>query len=399
VGVVSFGADGPDIVGAMQHALLAAAILFGSVATASAQDAAPPPPVADPAQAEFDAAFAAMMRGDFQAAVVGFRTVARTSLNAELRGAASQLGRLAEDYQRRGGRLSFDRSLAAQAGLAEDDQADAGRTTFIITTTIAALYTGAVLTDLSDTSDIKAGTLMIMGTTAGGLVGSLYGSRGRTITGGMADAYGLGLAVGVGNMLLLAGPIGLFDVTTNRSEKTQLFVLAGAWGGAAAGLILADHIRPTRAQVSVTSTIGVMGVASTLLGLAIAQPDLSDDTFLTVTAAGLDISVAAGVGFASKLDWSLSRARLVGLSAFLGALAGVGTSILLFADTDGDGDNALRGAAGITLAGMWGGFALGTRLTRDMASDYRFRPAQGATASVVPTVIKSAPGLSVVGSF
>lgn len=387
----------------MHRALLAAAFLVCSVATASAQDA--PPSVADPAKAQFDAAFDAMVRGDFAAAAIGFRGVVSTALDAELRGAAAQLGRLAEDYQRRGGRLSFERGPVAAVGAAEDDVKDAGRTSLIVTSTFAGLYTGIVATDLTDTDDPKVGTLIIAGATAGGLVGSLYGSRGRTITGGMADAYSLGLLVGVGNTLLLAGPVGLFDAVTNASEKTQLFVLGGVWGGAVGGLLLADQIRPTRAQVSVTGTFGIMGVASTLLGLAVIQPDdLGGDAFLTITAAGLDLSVAAGAGFAGKLDWSLSRARLVGLSAFLGALSGVGTSILLFADNDGDGDNAFRGAAAITFAGMWGGFWLGTHLTRNMAPDYRFRPKAGLDASLAPTVLRgshgtSAPGLALTGAF
>jgi hypothetical protein len=392
----------------MRNALIAASLVLGSVSTVHAQEPDGPPPAADPSRTQFDAAFDAMTRGDFQTAAVGFRAVAASSPDPELRGAAIQLGRLAEDFQRRGTRLTFSNApgLAGpmrspkEVGVSEDDEIDGGRTSFIITSTVASFYTGIVLVDLSDSEDIKGGTLIVMGTTAAGLVGSLYATRGRTMTGGMADAYGLGMALGVGNSLLLSSPLGVVDADTNASEKTQLFVLGSAWGGAAAGLMIADRIRPTRAQVSVTSTIGAMGMISTLLGLAILQPDdLDGDTFLTVTALGLDAGVVAGAGFAGKLDWSLSRARLVGLSAFLGALAGVGTSILLFADDDGSDDNTARMAAGITLGGLWGGFALGTRLTRDMAPDYRFRAKPGVSANLSPTMIRSAPGLSVVGSF
>jgi hypothetical protein len=152
--------------------------------------------------------------------------------------------------------------------------------------------------------------------------------------------------------------------------------------------------------VSVTSTIGLMGLASTLLSLAIVQPDDTDgNTFLAVTAGGLDAGLAVGAAFARNVDWSLSRARLVGLSAFLGGLAGVGTSLLLFADAGGDADNTARLAAGITLGGLWGGFALGAYLTREMAPDYRFRQRAGATPLVAPTMIRDAPGVAVAGMF
>jgi hypothetical protein len=283
----------------------------------------------------------------------------------------------------------------------EDDERDGGRASFVVTTTLAALYSGVVLLDLSDLDDVRSGTLVVMGSTAAGLVGALYGTGGRTMTGGMADAWSLGLMVGAGNALLLAGPFGLYGATSNASEKVQSFVLGSSWGVAAAGLLVADHFRPTRAQVSVTTTIGAMGLASTLLSLAIIQPDdLDGDAFLSLTAAGLDVGIGVGAVFAGKLDWSLSRARYVGLSAFLGGLAGVGTSLLLFANGgDGDSDNLGRAVAGITLTGLWGGFALGTYLTRDMAPHARFRQRADAPPMVAPTVIRDAPGIAVVGAF
>jgi len=397
----------------MGRFLVVVCLLFATrVSSAQPGEPMPPPPpddmqpVPSPAdRAQFDAAFDAMTRGDFAAAVVGFRAVLATTGDPELRGAANQLGRLADDLARRGGRLTFGAApgtvppVGEVVGVSEDDEVDGGRASFVVTTTIAALYSGVVLIDLLDSEDVRSGTLVVMGSTAVGLLGSIYGTSGRTMTGGMADAWSLGLSVGAGNALLLASPIGLFDTDTNQSEKIQTFVLGATWGAATAGLVLADRIRPTRAQVNVTGTFGVMGLASTLLSLAIVQPDdLDGDTFLTLTAVGLDAGLGVGAGFASKLDWSLSRARYVGLSAFLGAVAGGGTSLLLFADS-GD-NNSGRLAAGITLAGLWGGFFLGNHLTRDMAPDYRFRRvAATASALVAPTVIRDAPGVAVVGAF
>lgn len=384
--------------------------LAGVLAMATSSAAQPAAPPADE-QAQFDAAFEAMLRGDFAAASAGFKTLAQTAATPERRASSSELAHLADELLARGGRLTFSAAPGAAAdepplaaapapaviAISEDDARDGGRASFVLTTTMASFYSGFVLLDLVDVDDVRTGTAVVLGSTAAGVVGSIYGTRDRTMTGGMADAWRLGLFAGAGNALLLSQPLGFYDADTNASEKVNSFTLVSSWGAATAGLLVADQIRPTRAQVTVVETFGLMGVASTLLSLAIVQPnDLSGDAFTTITALGLDGGLAAGALFAGKLDWSYSRARYVELSAFLGGLAGVGGSILLLADRGGD--DTARLAAGITLAGLWGGFALGTHLTRDMAPDYRFRRA-GALTTIAPTSIRNAPGLALTGTF
>lgn len=393
--------------------LLLAAFVMGSVSLVHSQPVDP--------RAQYEDAYQAMVNGEFGRAASGFAAAAAMTDDPELRSAANQLSRLASDLATRNARLMFGTpALSAPRGAAayppsagdepprveagsniavsEDDARDGGRSTFVATTTIASLYTGVVLLDLLDIDDVRTGTLIVMGTTAAGVIGSIYGTKGRTMTGAMADSWSLGLTVGAANALLLSSPVGLTD-GNNVSEKIQTTTILSAWGVATAGLLFADHYRPTRAQVSVTGTFGMMGVATTLLSLAIIQPDnLTGDASLTLTAVGLNASLVAGGVFASKLDWSQSRARYVGLSALLGGLAGIGSSLLLFADAGGG--NVARLAAGITLGGMWGGFALGTHLTRDMAPDYRFRiKPMTAQTTVAPTRINEAPGLAVVGAF
>jgi hypothetical protein len=388
---------------------------FVCVMAMASMAAAQPAPADE--QTQFDAAFEAMLRGDFAAASAGFKALASTSATPERRASSNDLARLADELMARGGRLSYGppsiepaapgavvagpAALGPSQGVvavSEDDSRDGGRASFVITTTMASFYSGFVLLDLLDVDDLKVGTLVVMGSTAGGVLGSLYGTSGRTMTGGMADAWRLGLFAGVGNALLLSAPIGLYDATDNASEKVNSFVLASGWGLATAGLLIADNVRPTRGQVTVVENFGLMGVSSTLLSLAIIQPeDIDGDAFLTVTALGLDAGLAVGALFGDKLDWSHSRARLVELSAFLGGVAGVGTSILLLSDSDGS-DNSLRAGAAITLAGLWGGFFVGSHLTRNMVPDYRFRN-QGAAAMIGPTSIRNAPGLALTGTF
>lgn len=394
------------------------AVVMATVGSAVAQPAPeeqpvpedPPAPAdaVDDEQVRFDAGFQAMLRGDFAAASAVFKALARSAATPDRRASSTELARLADELIARGGRLAFGAAPGAVSmqpaapaaevvAISEDDSRDGGRASFVVTTTMASFYTGFVLLDLLDTDEIRTGTLVVMGSTAGGVLGSIYGTRGRTMTGGMADSWRLGLFTGVTNALLLAGPFGIWESDTNVSEKINTFVLLSGWGLATAGLVAAEAIRPTRAQVTVMETFGLMGVGSTMLALAMVQPDdLESDVFMSLTAAGLDGGLLAGGLFGSKLDWSHSRSRYVQLSAFLGALAGGGTSLLLFAD-DGS-DNTLRLAAGITLGGLWSGFLLGTHLTRDMAPDYRFRR-QGPTAMLAPTTIRNAPGLALTGMF
>jgi len=251
-------------------------------------------PAAADAQAQFDAAFDAMTRGDLATASTGFHAVAGATADPELRGAANQLARLADDLMRRNMRLvaaaappgeSGGAPMRDTVGVSEDDQSDGGRTSFIVSTTIASLYSGVVLLDVLDVDDVRTGTLVVMGSTTVGLLGSLYGTRGRTMTGGMADAWSLGLMVGTGNALLLSGPLGLYEADENASEKVQTFVLGAAWGGAAASLFAADRIRPTRAQVSVTGTF-VVRSASTRLSVSVTVWKLGILTFTAYRPMG-----------------------------------------------------------------------------------------------------------------
>lgn len=209
--------------------LLAAAFVLGTVSLVHAQ------PAPD-ARAQYEDAYTAMMNGDFGRAASGFNAAAAMTDDPELRMAANQLARLANDLATRGARLAFGpatpaNTLPPPAGapplveggpagaVSEDDAKDGGRATFVVTTTLASLYSGVVLLDLLDIDDVRGGALTVLGTTAGGVIGSLYGTRGKTMTGGMADSWGLGLFVGAANALLLSKPIGLWDADSNASER------------------------------------------------------------------------------------------------------------------------------------------------------------------------------------
>lgn len=382
-------------------------------APAPADDAPAPAPAddapapADDAPAVYDAAFAALLAGHLDAAQRGFSDAAARIADPELRAAARELARLAMTLQEQHIRLVAEAGAAPPSALPREPAATpdyrdaedrtAGRTSFVISTTLASVYGGIVLVDLLDLSDgFRPTVATVLGATGVGFLGSYYGTRGAHITEAMADAYSAGLGLGVGNALLLAVPLGLND----SSEQFQGVALGGLVLGGAAGLVLADRVRPTRGQVQIATLGSSLGIATTGLGLLITQPDdIETDTLLLLLAGGLDAGLVGGMVMAPRLDWSLSRTRLVSLGGFLGALVGwSGAALLTGTDVDAD-IGTLWGVT--TLAGLWSGVGLAAHLTRDMAPDRRFQTQGGLTSSamITPAAIPNGMGLALSGSF
>src|SRR5262245_61743513 len=171
-------------------------------------DAPPPPPeVAPPVQppsampvdppelkAAYDAAFATLVGGDWAAASAQFADIAARSVEPERRGASAELSRFAHEMDERGESGPLRQS---------------GRADFVVTSTLAAFYSSFALVDVFDVSDYKNATLLVTGVTLAGFGISLFATNGRKITDSMAAGYGAGLAIGLGNGLLLAAPLGI----------------------------------------------------------------------------------------------------------------------------------------------------------------------------------------------
>ena len=339
-----------------------------------------------------------MVAGDFARAIVGFDGVAARTTDPELAASARELARLGRQLIAHHATLSTTAAPAAAAAAAEAaaEERESGRVSFTVWNTFYGIY-GGVLFDVD--ADVSDARLVILSLTAGaaiGLFGSYYATKGRTMTGAMADAYSLGMMEGVGNAALLIEPINP-DVSA-KGVVTTLFLSAGAVG--AAGATYAYYARPTRGQVSLAGTVSILGIVSTGVGFALVQPSgLSGDTALTMLAGGLDAGLAAGFAFGKDVDWSLGRARLVQLGALLGGLTGVAAGALLTGT--GSGDNDIRLAAGTTLAGMWGGLAVAIRATRGMKPDPRYRGGTAAPATssamIGPMPLRGGGGLAISG--
>jgi hypothetical protein len=364
-------------------------------AAAGAAPAAPGDPEAA-ARADYNDAFDALVAGDFGRAAVGFSSVAARTQDRDLAAAARELARLAQTYVERKAALTTG-AAPAQVAPGPVEEKDEGRTSFIVLTTMYSLYVGEVIVDVTNISDFRAGIVTITGTTAAGLLGSLYGTRGKTMTGAMADSYSLGMLEGFVNAGLLVAPIGL----TNSSEQVQItLALSGAAGGIA-GLLYGYELKPTRGQVSFAGTLSLLGFASTGLSFGIFLPkSLNGDTALTMMAGGTDVGLAAGLALGRDLDWSVSRGRIVQLGSLLGGLAGLAAGALI-TGANSSTDDDTRIITGLTLAGIWGGFALSAVESRSMTPDPRYDPALtgGVHAQLAPMPLHGGGGLAIIGTF
>ncbi|MCO4764196.1 MAG: hypothetical protein KC502_21975 [Myxococcales bacterium] len=334
-------------------------------------------------QRRFRAGLRALQDRRLGIAVSNFDDVARYARQAERRAAAVAMAR-------------YSRKLQA-LGLTNVTVADpsAGRADFVVTTTVASIYAGAVVLDLMDAGDVRVGAGVLLTSTALGVVGSLMGSEGMRITEATGEAYTSGVIWGAASGLLVA-----LTVDVDKSETANLITLSGVGLGGALGFSMADAFHPTRGQVGFMTTAGLMGITTALLGTMAARPDNIESTTLTgLMLGGLQLGVLGGVLVAPDIDWSVSRSRLVTLGAGVGALTGWGV-LTLFVGAQGDTDRAI---ATSLLAGLWAGFGVTAWLTESMTPDRTYK-SPIAQSVLLPTLIPDAagettPGLAWVGQF
>jgi len=339
----------------------------------------------------YDQAFQQIVAGDLVNGARALDDLAARTPDPQLAARARELARLAHELIARRIRFVVD-NTPSSAELETDDKVD-GQTSFIVWSTMYALYGGITLVVDADIKDARAGILTVTGATAAGLFGSYFATQGRTMTGAMADAYSLGMLEGVANAALLVHPIGLDH--TGKQVVTSLLV-AGAFG-AGVGLGYGTEVDPTRGQIAFAGTLSLLGFASAGLGLAITQPDFKDNTFLLTMTGGLDGGLAAGLWFGRDIDWSVSRGRIVQLGVLLGALTGAAAGYLVIGGGTHNSDDE-RIVAATTLAGLWGGFGVAVKLTGDMRRDRRYMLARSST-QLAPMPLRDGAGLAFVGSF
>lgn len=391
---------------------LALPLMMLLASTTAVAQQAPPPTEPAPAKATdadgdspalieaYDKGFAALLAGRHVEAAAALERVASQSTNTDRRAAARELARLARLLQTSGTPPPAGRT--AQLIVAQEND---GRAEFIVTSTLAGFYSSFVLLDVAGVDDFRTGTLLVTAVTGAAFAGSLLGTRNRNITGGMAMSYSGGLVIGLANGLLLAPALGISvdavdgDGDGEVNQNYLLFGLGTMAVGGGLGGYFGHKLNPTRAQAGVINLAGMAGLSSTGLMLIAVDADIDIEPALAVMALGLDAGVAAGILVSPKIDWSVSRYRLVALSQFLGMLGGVAVAAIAVGEPDTTGDGQMFAVS--TLVGMWTGIGLGTYFTRNMLPDARFvTDDKKVSWQLTPLVLpNNGRGLGVAGTF
>lgn len=355
--------------------------------------------VAAEMQSTFEEANDALLANNFARAITLFDELASTTRNSDLRSAAIAMADFARRLQ--ASKAFITVGGGARGGIIASPDKEGGRTSFVITTTLAAFYSSFAVVDILGVDDFTPISLTVAATTAAGLGLSLYALRDTPMHPAVSSAYSTGLIAGVANGLLTAPVIGIdLDGEIGDGEINQNYLLFGLTtmtAGGAAGYMLAKRHQPTEAQVTTTSMAGLTGFASAGLLLAMTQPeDIEGETVALFLALGLDAGIAGGAFLSRDIDWSPSRANYVALSQFLGALGGFTAGALIVGEPD-SGDEKVY--AGLILGGIWAGLAGGIHLTKDMAPDASLHTTAANTVNLAPIIGDDLKGLALGGQF
>jgi hypothetical protein len=214
----------------------------------------------------------------------------------------------------------------------------------------------------------------------GGLALAVLGTRGRAMPEGRAQAIESAAIWGSFN----GGMFAALSDTTSTRDVVGATLGTGALALAATTWATAGR-SPSSGDVAVTNSGGIWGFATggaTLLLLADEEPSTTVVQAWLLGAA--DAGLVTMALLSRNIEISRGRSLLIDAGGLLGALAGV--AIPVFAESD---NRRVYGGAG--LAGMAGGLAAATWLTRDWDRDDEDR-ASVSGASAVPFLTRSAEG-------
>lgn len=249
-----------------------------------------------------------------------------------------------------------------------DDRRNAQRSLMLWGGSYGLLAGLAVAGPENDSGEISGGAVLggVLGLGAGlGL--SWYAGTRLDLTPGQAQTIGYAGLWGT----YITGLFG--DVVTGvqdspedeGSTPNEIYrsMAIGGTLGTGAGILMARNWNPSRADVTLTNSLGVIGSATgLLLGVAMDPPRGEAYSLNGVLGAAAGL----GVGLYASQRFEISQRRM--LRVDLGALAGVAGTWLLFypliADDTGSGDEQAAGA--VSLLAMGGGAYVGWRLTRGM---------------------------------
>lgn len=260
--------------------------------------------------------------------------------------------------------------------------------------------------DVRGVHDSSLGTMVVLGSTAGGgALGWLLADRFQATRG---DAYltTLGLTVGAANGALLLQP----THNTDDAEQVLGVLTLSSAVGATAGFAASRGEKLTAGQSIFATNVTFLGFGSAALIASIMDNNNRlDNSEISALAIGLDGGAAAGLILAPKVQWSQRRANVVGMGTLVGTfVGGMVAGLAAPRSKNADGSTSTEFDPNFVstslLVGAWAGFGASIYLTNDMPPDPQFDPRYqkvpaSPPVSVMPFVRGDGFGAAVGGSW
>jgi hypothetical protein len=332
----------------------------------------------------YEAGVHAFARGDFGAAIRAFDEVLAAPASADRAARAAALRDLAQRYVKTGARLVFPSGNidAAKNPLAlPDERTDDEIVSYYLTSVPYGIFLGIYAADLAG-ADSAAGVVFpilgAVGLTAGAMA---YADSVKTRAFGEPQAVVSGAGIG-----LQAGIPLVALVDPSESSTVTGMLLATTTMGGAAGWLANRAYGTTPGEMSF---VGSAALWSNVLGaLTGVVTGAKGDDYAGISLASIAVGTTVGALYARDVAPSIAHVRYIDFGALAGGLA-IGGSYLALAGSSGNE----HAAAAITAAGVLGGGALATYLTRGMAREESRR----ATAIQWSPTVAPLPGGATVG--
>jgi hypothetical protein len=306
-------------------------------------------PAGDPIWEAFDAAFAALARGDKANAKTQLEAIAREHATHPAASAATDVLSKWSD----GKRLPVDDSFFDDDPHQPEKPTKGARAELALYQTIHGIAVGIEVCIVIECDEATAVVLLPLVGAGAGLVGALSFS-GDGITPGHRSLINSGTSWGAFNGAMM---LGIADV--DDAQVAGLTLLAGQGLGIAAGEVLWHTLSPKQGHVALANSAGIWSGVLTLLTFGATDADLEADAALGTILAAVDAGLVIGGVVSSRYPMSRSRSLIIDSGGVLGYLGGFGTAVLIA----GDPDQQL--AFGSALGGVVLGLGAATFFTRD----------------------------------
>ncbi|HET6149895.1 MAG TPA: hypothetical protein VFH68_20310 [Polyangia bacterium] len=354
--------------------------------------AAPAGPLGDAEWSQrYVQARASMLAGRFAEAAAQFAALVSSGREESQQILAREQADICDRWARGGFVLLRAADLpAAQARAAESllDRRSVDELGILYTASVLyGLGTGLTLDFWTEPSS-AAGAILPALALGGGAAGLVYMlDRPQELRYGVAQSITSGMWIGLEEALAWTlwnqARANYYDEWSGRTVATVLWVTATA--GAVLGGTLGTAYGTTPGRASLMGSTALWsGLVVGLLGAsAVGDSPTADDSFLLLSALGLNGGAVAGVIIGKDVSPSIARVRFLDLGALTGGILAGGVYLAA-----SNGHPSTRVLTGALAAGITGGLVTAWQLTGNMEPDHP-RGRQDAAPPAEPTLIPS----------